>query len=264
MSTNETRDLIEELKQIRLAYYMAKEMGDFKAGFLARISHELRSPLNSLLSAQQLILSGLCESREEEREFIADAYSSGKKLLKLIDELVLISKIEEGRETYESLPVSVIDTLTQVYNITHLQAANKGLKLVIDIPKTDIYVLGDTLRLRQVLCNLTDLAINSTVTGNIEISTKFDENLKKVQIEIEGKFPEQINCEPMDLLTTEITEKSPEVRLSDGMKLLINQTVVELMQGRLEMVTGSQPDRSRMQCSLPVTNLETFFEPDDT
>jgi signal transduction histidine kinase len=264
MSTNEEQDLIAELKRTKLAYYRAKEMSEFKAGFLARVSHELRSPLNSLISLQQLILSELCENKEEERHFISQSYNSGLKLLRLLDELVLISKVEEGREKFESLPVSLIDTLTQVYNITRLQAANKGLKLMIDIPSTDVYVLGDPLRLRQVLCSITDLAITSTMTGNIEISTKFDEKIKKIQIAVEGNFPAEFNCEPIDLLTTEITEKSPEVRLSEGMKLLVNQTVMELMQGRLEMVTGSLPDRSRMQCSLPMANLETFFERDDT
>src|SRR4028118_383672 len=75
--------LCEQLKQTQLAYQMAHEMSQFKSGFLARTSHELRSPLSSVIGLHQLILSDLCDSPEEEREFVAQANASALKLVKL-------------------------------------------------------------------------------------------------------------------------------------------------------------------------------------
>src|SRR5689334_21319694 len=66
----------EQLRQVELAYRMASEMSQFKAGFLARVSHELRSPLNGMIGMHQLILSDLCDGPQEEREFVAQADES--------------------------------------------------------------------------------------------------------------------------------------------------------------------------------------------
>ncbi|MGL5880139.1 MAG: sensor histidine kinase, partial [Xenococcaceae cyanobacterium] len=93
---NEIEALKEELKQTQLAYQMAIQWSQFKAGFLARISHELRSPLSSLIGLHQLILSDLCESPEEQREFLSQAHQSALKLMRLIDEVVDIAKTSYG------------------------------------------------------------------------------------------------------------------------------------------------------------------------
>jgi signal transduction histidine kinase len=90
--SDELQPLKEELKQTQLAYEMAKEMSQFKAGFLARTSHELRSPLSSLIGLHQLILQDLCDSPEEERQFVAQANTSALKMVKVLDDLVKVSK----------------------------------------------------------------------------------------------------------------------------------------------------------------------------
>jgi signal transduction histidine kinase len=80
---------------------MAKEMSQFKAGFLARTSHELRSPLSSLIGLHQLILADLCDSPEEAREFVAQANASALKMVKLLDEVIAVSKTEHGTNRLE-------------------------------------------------------------------------------------------------------------------------------------------------------------------
>ena len=80
---DEIEALKEELKQTELALQMAAQMSQFKGGFLARTSHELRSPLSSLIGLHQLIVSDLCDDPEEEREFVAQAYQYALKLMGL-------------------------------------------------------------------------------------------------------------------------------------------------------------------------------------
>src|SRR4028118_557337 len=97
--------LREKLKQTQLAYEMAKEMSQFKAGFLARTSHELRSPLSSLIGMHQLILSDLCDSPEEAREFVAQANASALKMVKVLDEVIAVAKTEHGTNQLEIQPL---------------------------------------------------------------------------------------------------------------------------------------------------------------
>ncbi|HBE52947.1 MAG TPA: sensor histidine kinase, partial [Cyanobacteria bacterium UBA11369] len=88
--------LKEELLRTQLAYRMATEMCQFKAGFLARVSHELRSPINSLIGLQQLILSDLCEDPAEEREFVAQANASALRMVALLDAILNVARTEYG------------------------------------------------------------------------------------------------------------------------------------------------------------------------
>jgi signal transduction histidine kinase len=74
-----------ELQSLQVAYQLATEISQLKGGFLARISHELRSPLNGLIGMQQLILEDLCDNPEEERAFIAQANQSALKMIKVLD-----------------------------------------------------------------------------------------------------------------------------------------------------------------------------------
>ena len=90
------------MKEIELAYHLAREMSQFKAGFLARTTHVLRSPLNGLIGLHQLILSDLCENPEEEREFIGQAHERALKLLNLIDEILHIARAEHGNSKLDS------------------------------------------------------------------------------------------------------------------------------------------------------------------
>ena len=156
---NEIDELKEELKQAQLAYQMAAQMSQFKAGFLARTSHELRSPLSSMIGLHQLILSDLCESPEEQKEFIAQAYHSALKLMKLIDEIVAVSKTEYGTNSLHLELLSLDSIFAEIDRLTHLQAANRNLKLRIEQPDPQLCVFADRNRLIQLIFNLIDSGI---------------------------------------------------------------------------------------------------------
>ena len=127
-------EILQELKQTQLAYQMAREISQFKAGFLARTSHELRSPLSSLIGLHQLILADLCENPEEEREFVEQAHEKSLKLLKLIDEILSVSKIESGRNKLDIETLQLAEFLQEVYNLTYLLAVNRNYPFTLSPP----------------------------------------------------------------------------------------------------------------------------------
>jgi K+-sensing histidine kinase KdpD len=256
---NEIDELKEELKQAQLAYKMAAQMSQFKAGFLARTSHELRSPLSSMIGLHQLILSDLCESPEEQKEFITQAYQSALKLMKLIDEIVAVSKTEYGsdRLNLESLQLSEI--FTEIDRLTHLQAANRNLELKIIPPEPAVYVFADRSRLIQLIFNLIDSGIALMTTGTIKLATT-QVTSEKIIIEIDIECPIALwqeretvdpNFDSNDL--TEIRQYIQEISLSANMKLLLSQTLLETMGGSIELLDFSDQNNQKPLTRMVLT-----------
>jgi signal transduction histidine kinase len=268
----EKQALAEQLQRTQLAYWMAVEMAQFKAGFLARTSHELRSPINSVISLHQLILSDLCEDPAEEREFVAQAYAAAEKMLALLDRLISIAKAGHGAEQLQLQPLQLQEVLEEVQQFTQLQAQNRNLRLVIEKPDPNLYVLADSRWLRQVLVSLIDTPISLMQDGYIRVTTGVFPEAQQVQVWIEDERPVGFWSEAIDLLDCldqriEKPNLKPDLQLesrspSPGLTLLINQTLLELMGGRLTVVAAPPLEASqeraasgltRIQCTLPLS-----------
>lgn len=253
--------LSNQLKQTQLAYQMAAEMSQFKAGFLARTSHELRSPLNSMIGTLQLILGDLCESPEEEREFMQHAHASALKMVGLLDQVIFVAKTEYGTDTMDIHAIQLAKVLDEVEDLTCMQAANRSIRLKIEPPDTDLYVMADLPRLRQVLASLVDTAIAQMDEGSVNVSVHPSPETGYVHIWVDDQRPISAWSESWDLLksTLEKDQTPPEqTTLSPGMRLLMNQTLLSLMNGRLEVLAipleGEDSNFNRTQCSIPIAN----------
>lgn len=255
---SEIATLQNQLQQTQLACAMAREMSEFKAGFLARVSHELRSPLSSLLGLHELILSDLCEDADEEREFVGQAKKSATKLMAMIDEVVSVSKMEYGTSQLDLQPLSLSYIFQQVETVTHLQAANRNLRLKITPPTPDIYVLGDPRRLNQVFVHLVDSAIRHTSQGRITLSTATSET-EQTQIWFDLDCASEAWSEPIDLLQQEIVAPA-EIQWSSGMNLLIDQMLLTGMGGKLEGVAPLESEGYQMRLQITIPSIVPEFE----
>lgn len=242
--------LVDQLQRLQLAYQMASELSQFKGGFLARTSHELRSPLNGLIGMQQLILSDLCDSPEEEREFIAQANEAALRMVKALDNIIEVAKTEHGSAKLDIQPIQLAQALQDVYALTHLQAKNRNLQLQILPPSPETYVLADPRCLMQILVHLLDSAISNLQEGQITLSTHLAQNAKFMQVRIKDSRPLEVWSEAIDMLKAPPPQdlKVP----SPGMNLLMVQTLLELMQGRLEIAKDPEDDQPLIQCSIPL------------
>ena len=252
----------QQLQQTQLAYLMAREMSQFKAGFLARTTHELRSPFNGLIGLHQLILSDLCENPAEEREFLAQAHERTLKLLKLMDEILNVARTEHGTNKLDIQPRPLAQILDEVHDLTYMLAANRNFPLQLLPADSEIYVLTDYLWLRQVLISLIDTAITQMEEGSICISSSTLPTNNFVNIWLDIPTHAMTWSEPIDLLKiedplTEIDQK--KTALSPGMRLLINQTLLEVMGGKLEILPSTTVKETlqqltRLQISIPLVN----------
>ena len=246
----EIENLQEELEQTKLAYQMAVQMSQFKAEFLARTSHEIRSPLSSLIGLHQLIISDLCESPEEQKEFINQAYNLALKLMKIIDEIIAVSKVEYGSNklNYESLQLREI--LDEVYSLTHLHAANRNLKLNIVTPDSSFKVYADRRRLVQLIVNLIDSGITLIEEGTIKIAALPVTESQNISLEMDfscdAKLWEESHSNNQSIDNNsleEIAAITQQVALSPNMKLLLSQSLLETMGGNLELLDLSDEDK---------------------
>ncbi|MEP0872162.1 HAMP domain-containing histidine kinase [Trichocoleus desertorum AS-A10] len=262
--------LQQELEQTRLAYQMAVEMHQFKSGFLARVSHELRSPLNGLIGMHQLILSDLCDDPAEERDFLGQANQSALNLMQLLDLILDVARLEHGSRQMQLQPLKLGQILQEVYNLTHLQARDRNIRLKLLPIQEDIYVQADPKWLQQTLMSLVDTSIRLTTEGTILIAATVEPETEQVAIAIEAPYAVSLWSEPAQILSTQALPTAPNTpaALSPGLALLMHQSVIERMQGRLEIIAlPSEPDSNanptdatestRIQCLMPLVIPET-------
>lgn len=155
---------------VDLEHYMEAEAASrAKSEFLATMSHEIRTPLNGVIGMASLLASTSLNAEQE--DFVNVLQSSGENLLSLVNDILDYSKIESGQVTLEMEPFSLRSCLEDVVAWLASSASEKGLELVLnplhDLPQT---VVGDIMRIRQVLTNLVGNAIKFTEQGEVELS----------------------------------------------------------------------------------------------
>lgn len=258
----EIENLKQQLEETRLAYLNALQMSKVKGEYLSRIAHELRSPISSLMSLHQLIISDLCEDEKEEREFIIKAFEYTQKLLELMNEVVEMSQLEAEKVSLNIQTLQLTAIFAKLYKLIHLQIADRNLKLIINTIEPNVYVKGDENKLIQCLVNSIDASLNHLEMGTIIIDAQksADENSMAINIDIPiniNIWQENIHS---DLLTLEEVKHNLKLpKFSPFMRVDLCKQILEKMGGDLQLFDISPYNEknniTRLQVRLPFVDL---------
>lgn len=164
-------ELHKTQKQLKAANLHAQQADAAKSEFLANMSHEIRTPMNAIIGMSHLALNTALTQRQ--RNYVSKIHWSAEALLGLINDILDVSKIEAGMLTIEKTEFSLPDLFQNLTSLVGLKARDKNIELLFDIdPYIPTDLIGDPLRLGQILVNLGSNAVKFTDEGEVIMSVK--------------------------------------------------------------------------------------------
>ncbi len=242
------RDITERNRSeeaLRAARAAAESASQAKSGFLARMSHEIRTPMNGVLGMTELLLE--TELTSTQRKYAETVHRSGTNLLGIINDVLDFSKIEAGKLELESVNFDMRRTVEDVVDMLAERAHSKGLELACQFPPDmRLLMVGDALRLGQVLTNLTGNAIKFTQEGSVLVSVScVAEGSEKVTMRFDVKdtgpgIPLEAQARIFDEFS-QADGSTTRKHGGSGLGLAIARQLVEMMSGSLhvESVPGA-------------------------
>ena len=179
--TERTAELEQQKEMAEQSAIRAERSEKAKEEFLANMSHEIRTPMNAIMGMTRLLLEK--EPRSEQLKYLKAIRQSSDNLLVIINDILDLSKIQAGKMELEKIPFQVRSTLHNMGEIMRFKSDEKKLDFAVfideDVPD---YIIGDQVRLNQILINLTSNAIKFTDTGHVHVHCRVKENTAETTV----------------------------------------------------------------------------------
>lgn len=232
-------EVLKRTEDFMLAMQKAESANSAKSRFLANMSHEIRTPMNAIMGLSHLVLN--TDLSNKQRDYIEKISKSSEALLRIINDILDFSKVEAGEVELEQRPFSFNEVLADLANNVSHDAARKKLEVIFDVPSDmPSQFVGDSLRLSQILLNLTSNAVKFTEQGQVVVKARVINvigNLARLQFSVKdsgiGITEEQQKklFESFSQADVSTTRKYG----GTGLGLAICKSFIELMGGEIKV-----------------------------
>ena len=238
------KDREQELEEARLL----AEKAELKQSFLANMSHEIRTPLNAIVGFSNILALDDGVSPEERLEYIGSINKNSDLLLKLINDILELSRIESGYMSFEYEKCFISELVDSIY-MTHQMLISEQLEFIKELDAVQVEVMVDKGRLTQVITNFLNNASKFTKTGYIKLGYRYLSESDRVAIYVEDTG-RGIELSEQKMIFSRFY-KQDEFSQGAGLGLSICQVIVEKLRGKIEL--WSEPGKgSRFTVVLPV------------
>lgn len=244
------KDREQELEEARLL----AEKAELKQSFLANMSHEIRTPLNAIVGFSNILALDDGVSPEERLEYIGSINKNSDLLLKLINDILELSRIESGYMSFEYEKCFVSELVDSIY-MTHQMLIPEQLEFIKELDAVQVEVMVDKGRLTQVITNFLNNASKFTKTGYIKLGYRYLSESDRVAIYVEDTG-RGIELSEQKMIFSRFY-KQDEFSQGAGLGLSICQVIVEKLRGKIEL--WSEPGKgSRFTVVLPVVKATSY------
>jgi len=250
-------DLVLQGKNVELenARFMAETTNLAKSDFLANMSHELRTPLNSVIGFSEVLQDQMFGPlNEKQLEYVNNILTSGKHLLSLINDILDLSKVESGKMDLDRAVFSLRESLDASLMMLKEKALKGGIELHLDLsPQSDISIVADQRKMKQILFNLLSNAVKFTPKGgNVDVSAIKDGDFIEITVADSGMGIKTEDIPKLFHAFTQLESVYTKQYEGTGLGLALTRQLVELHGGRI-WVKSEFGKGSSFSFTIPLT-----------
>lgn len=242
--------------ELRAAKQAADDASEAKGRFLANMSHEIRTPMNAIIGMAHLAMHS--DLSAPQRHYVSKIDNAAKSLLGILNDILDFSKVEAGKLTLEAIPFQLEEVLTSLSDVVGIRAAEKDLALLFDIdPLMPSGLIGDPLRLGQILINLCGNGIKFTESGQVSVTVQ-QRSRSTDHVELEFTIADtgigmtQVQQQQLFQSFSQADGSITRRYGGTGLGLTISKSLIELMAGEIR-VNSSPEQGTEFSFILPLT-----------